>query len=313
MKINTISSYKAHDNVQQNQQQPAFKGWVSNLGNKLTKDGKLLNLSKSIEFNGVAMPFSVLATTCFVFILLMRSFQAQSQMDKEEIIRRDSTTIGTLLFGAPIFGKVLSKTFEKTSGFALIDKKKSQNVFGRIWDYLKPHTGHQVLSSGAIERIYSNVDRSKNGILDFCDFVTKNGGNLRKIFSSNKDIKQHAATALGQSVEAFSDNNSIREAFAQRMQNAPETLKGLYKALSKADNPLVKKAKFLNATFGFVSTFVLVPFCLGFLILKINEKITKSKLAKIRQEEKFQQESQNRAVNLAWNTKFNKVNFLGLK
>lgn len=310
MQVNTVSSLNINN---ENKKHPHFKGRLAQLGEKITKGGKLLNLSNSIEFNGVAMPFSVLATTCFAFILVMRALQAQSKMDKEEIIRRDTTTICTLLYGAPIFGKLLSKTFEKTSGLALIDKQKSKSVLGRVWDYLKPHTGHQILSSAAIEKVYSAVDKSKNGILDFCDFINKNGGNLKKIFSFNKDIEAKATEALGQSVSSFGNNTGIRDAFARRMQEAPEALQGLYKALSKPDNPLVKRAKALNATFGFISTFVLVPFCLGFLILKINEKITKSKLQKIRQAEKIQQENQNKAVNLAWNTKFNKVNFLGLK
>ena len=52
-------------------------------------------------------------------------------------------------------------------------------------------------------------------------------------------------------------------------------LKDLTSLFEKPDNNFVKKAKFMNSLFDFLSTFLFVPLLLGVALPKLNEKTVK--------------------------------------
>lgn len=245
-------------------------------------NGPLHKLAKSIEFNSMNMSFPVLLTVMFGGVLAPRLKQAQDKYDREEILRRDSISIMTIAFGAPILSKMFSKFNEMTSGLALTKKPKEFNAkspIAKIVDYLRPVNGVHVLSSSEIVSKYSKIDNYEGGVKGFCDFIDSQKGSLKKVFGFTKETKDIVEDICG-GKEAFesADNKKITEAIANAMKKTPEKIEELCKHFEGSNNKFVQKAKSMNSAFGFLSMVLLVPLFLGFVLPKVNEKITKRKI-----------------------------------
>ncbi len=250
---------------------------------KIAKDilnGKISKLAKGIEFDGLNMPFGILMTSMFGGVFAPRLIQAQDKYDREEIFRRDLTSILTMVFGEKILSKMFAKHNEKKSGFVLTNTPadhSSKSVLNRVFDYIRPAKGINPLHSGQIISKYSNLKAYKDGAAGFCEFIDKQGGDLKKLFSFTDETKNALETICGKEAFNKADNKGIISAIKDAMANAPEKLEDLYKSFEKADNSFVKKAKSMNSQFGFLSMFLLVPALLGFGLPWINSKLTKKK------------------------------------
>lgn len=267
-------------NTMNTQKSPSFGSYADHSRKIIT--GNLSKFAKSIEFNSMNMSFPMLLAVMVAGVLVPRIALAQDNFDREEILRRDSVTITTIAFGAPILSKLFSKACEKKSGFVLTDKPKQTKTVNKILDYLRPIKGVHVLSSGELVSKYSEIEKYDeknihNAVSKFCEFVDKEGGNLKKILTTKKETKELVSELCG-GEEAFAkaENKTIIDA----LKNASEkNLKKLCSHFSANDNAFVKKAKTLNSTFGFISMILLVPLLLGIILPKMNEKITKQKIA----------------------------------
>ena len=273
--------------VPQEQQngQVTFTGGMNGVQKALARTGDAVvnsstakKISDTFEFNGASMSMPAMLTLLFGFCLPPRLVNAQSNTDRKEIMFRDVTSFGAILFGAKALTRVFSDAFAKKSGLALNIKPENHNdsLGKKIWHYVYPSGGVEVLDNDRIIANYSDVASSKNGINDMFKFVDKNGGNVGKMLTIDKDIEAAATEILGKKPDKSMKYADIAKAFDQK--KGSKAYKKIVEILSKPDNTLVKRAKTYNSAFGFASTILLVP-ALMIWISKHCEKMTKQRIA----------------------------------
>lgn len=272
--------------------EPSFTGLSSamaKVGKTVTDSKGLKKLSDGFEFDGATMSMPAMLTLLFGFCLPPRLKHAQSNTDRKEILFRDVTSFLSILFGAKILTRVFSDAFAKTSGLALNIKPhvKEDSIFKKIWHYIYPSGGVQVLDDTRIKANYSNVASYKDGINDMFRFVDQNGGNVGKMLNIDKDIKAAATEILGKAPDKSMKLADIIKSFDKAKDT--DAYKNIIKKLADEGNTLVKRAKTYNSLFGFASTIFLVP-ALMIWISKHCEKMTKARIA-----EQKEQSMQNMA------------------
>lgn len=278
MQINKIQAPMLQKVQNNNSKQVSFSG-AAELASKLVGKGSLTKFSDSVQFDGINMPFPVLAAVMIFGVIIPRLVQAQDEYDREEIMRRDLISTIVITTAQPVINKTLSIFTEAKSGLALATKPvPAKKGLQKVLSYLNPIGGVRVLNGKQIKAKYSEIDKLENGIAGFCDFVTGNGGNLKKLFSFEKGgTREIVERIVGKEVFAAGDNKAIRDGLAKAAKEGSKDIAELYSKFAAKNNPFVIKAKSLNSTFGFLSMFLLVPALLGFAIPKINERITKKK------------------------------------
>lgn len=301
MKEETLNSSapekKENSNVLQaqiNKSNPSF-GSASSVAKNLGT--KALN---AFEFEGCNVSFPMLLGLMAIGVIIPRINQAKDKYDREEILRRDLVTCATMCFGEKILQKGFSKANETKSGFVLASKKagfKNQNVFKKFFDYIRPIKGVKVMSTDQIISKYSGLDKYKDGIKGFCDFISGQGGNLGKVFSISDDAKNIVNGLLqaeGKTI-ANADNAAITSVLDKAKDSAE--VKKLTSLFSKKDNPWVTKARTLNARFTALSVLVLVPAFLGFMLPAINERATKKRINEEKAAAEKQKSDSLKAIN----------------
>ena len=267
--------------VQIKNNNPSF-GSLKTLGDKIVKSNTLQKVGKAFEFDGYNMPFASLATVCFGGVLLPRMITARDENEYKEVFVRDFTTIVVLLFCRKAIQNVVSKACSKLSGLALLKyPDKHQGFLKQAYNYLRPEKGVSALSSSDLKSKYTNIDKFNNGIVDFCQFVKKSGGDVAKLFKSDKNIAKAAGDAYkaanvgGDFATASSDK--IIDAFTKLQNQKSSALNGVYDYFKNDKNGIVKKARVMNSSFDFVATFLLVPGFLGYALPQLMEKDIKNK------------------------------------
>lgn len=301
MKEETLNSSapekKENSNVLQaqiNKSNPSFGSAGSTAKNLATK---ALN---SFEFSGCNVSFPMLLGIMGVGVIAPRIKQAKDKYDREEIVRRDLVTCATMCFAEKELQKGFSKLNETKSGFVLASKDagfKNQNVFKKFFDYLRPINGVKVMSTDQIISKYSGIDKYKDGIKGFCDFISGQGGNLGKVFSISDDAKNIVNGLLqaeGKTI-ANADNAAITSVLDKAKDSAE--VKKLTDLFKEKNNPWVTKARTLNARFTALSVLVLVPVFLGFMLPAINERATKKRINEEKAAEEKQKADSLKAIN----------------
>lgn len=270
----TFSSNKQTNN------QPSF-GSAAGFAQKLTGSGIAGKFAQALEFEGYNASHAGLLGFMGLGVLGPRLIQAKDKYDREEIFRRDVVTCATMAFAEKALSKGFSKMSEKTSGLVVTAKGEgfaNKNLAAKIFDYLRPVNGVKILSSEQIVSKYSGIQNLKNGIDDFCDFIIGGNGNLSKVFSltdESKSIVQNLLRKEGKDI-ATADNKTIKEALSKAKDS--DEVQNLIKMFNNKKNPWVKKARTLNARFTALSTCILVPAFLGFMLPAINERATKKRI-----------------------------------
>ena len=260
---------------------PSF-GSSANMAKALTGNGPVGKIANAIEFSGCNLSFPLLVGVMLFGILLPRVKNSKDKYDREEILRRDVVTCAVMCAGEKELRKGFSKLNENKSGFVLAAKDKGfkdKSLLQRLFDYIRPIKGVNVLSTDQIISKYSNIGAYKDGLKGFCDFIDGQGGNLAKVLSYTDESKILIESLLqkeGQSL-ANADNNIIKEVIEKAKDS--EEAKKLIDLFKDKNNPWVTKAKTLNARFTALSVLVLVPVFLGFMLPWINERATKKKFA----------------------------------
>ena len=277
----SAKSEKSEKSKSADKSKPSF-GSSAAFVDKLTGSGIVGKAAQAIEFEGCNVSFPLLLGIMGFGIILPRTRQAKDEYDREEILRRDLTTCATMCFAEKELRKGFSKLNETKSGLVLAAKDKGfkdKNIARRFFDYLRPIKGVRVLSSEQIVSKYSGIDKYKDGIKGFCEFIDGQGGNLSKVFSltdESKNIVQNLLSKEGKDI-ATADNSAIKETLSKAIDS--EDVKNLTALFKDKNNAWVQKAKTLNARFTALSVLVLVPLFLGFMLPWINEKTTKKKIS----------------------------------
>ena len=301
MKEETLNSSapekKENSNVlqaQMNKSNPSFGSAGSTAKNLATK---ALN---SFEFSGCNVSFPMLLGIMGIGVLTPRLLQAKDKYDREEILRRDLVTCATMCFAEKELQKGFSKLNETKSGFVLASKDagfKNQNALKKLFDYLRPINGVKVMSTDQIISKYSGIDKYKDGIKGFCDFISGQGGNLGKVFSISDDAKNIVNGLLqteGKTL-ANADNATITSVLDKAKDSAE--VKKLTDLFKNKNNPWVTKARTLNARFTALSVLVLVPVFLGFMLPAINERATKKRISEEKAAAEKQKADSLKAIN----------------
>ena len=271
MKINSnihLQNTKAVNNALiKNQQTPSF-GSLQSIGDRVLKSGTAQKIAKHFEYEGLSMPFISLAMICTGGVIIPRLVQARDKDEFHEILVRDCTTVGIMLFARKGLQNIFSKVMSKLSGLPLLKyPQKHKGTFNQLFNYLRPVNGVSILSSSDIASKYTNIDKFKNGIVDFCEFITKSGGDVKKVFTGNEKLAAEAKKAFeaAGTGKKFADATSqeIVEAFSQLHSKKSNALDGVYAFFKDGKNGIMSKARVLNSTFDFLATFVLVPSMLG--------------------------------------------------
>ena len=155
-------------------------------------------------------------------------------------------------------------------------------------DDLKPIKGVQVMSTDQIVSKYSGLDKYNGGISGFCKFIDNQGGKLSKVFGLTDEAKALTEKIVGQKLDGL-DNKTIREAISSNIDS--EDVKKLTSLFDDKGNAWVKKAKTLNARFTALSVLLIVPLFLGFALPAINERATKKRINKEKEELATQQKT----------------------
>ena len=263
----------------------AFTGNMATdfLGKQATKSGFLGGFFKNFEFNGAAMPVTAMLTLLFGFCLPPRYINAKSDKERKEIVVRDVSSFTAILFAAKALARGFSDAFAKISGLALNVKPEdhSKSILHKVKNYFTAGAGIDVLTSEQIVSKYSNIEDYKGGINGFFNFLEENGGNVKKVLSIDKTVKEQSQKIM----KDFGNGKSLQEATLEEIHEAfkkakgSEALENIYTIFKSADNKFINRAKTFNSAFGFASTLVLVPLFMMWLA-RYCENMTKKAIAK---------------------------------
>ena len=261
------SKQKAEEKAKENGKDVAFTGnpvsTLEKTGSKIFNNKVPKSISDIFELNGGIFSSTAMPVLLYGFCIPPRLFNAQDKYDYKDILVRDMTSFTALLFGAKALGRLFSDGFTKMTGLALNSKNmKDRNLAQRVFDYLNPRdTRHSVLSSKQLESKYTNIENYKDGVNGFVEFIEKSGGDIKKAFAKDKNVK----ATLEEIVKDFNGKSfaqatadEIKQALNKAHVNKTDLMKKFYK-LFESENGMLRAAKTCNSFFDFASTLVLVP------------------------------------------------------
>ncbi len=278
---------------------------MSNIGDKVAPGGQGLLSKKaaSLESNwiNVARPIFYTLITCFTLVpRLIQSTKRDIESSKKNggpiqwdetsnILRRDITTILTILFAMEGMGSVMGLNASKKSGIVLTSDilRPEDGLFRKFIKIFNPEGGVKVLSKAKTTAQMSNF-ANLDQLMRFFEKNQENNGNLYKLLHIDaKNAKDGAETLYAAAKKVFgeiieNEDLKVEDLLSAIKQNAPksEDVKGLLDLLNNVDkNPLLKFANRLNAIFQTVSLAIVTGF-LGFGLPKINDFIIQKKYLK---------------------------------
>nr|QGT49632.1 hypothetical protein Melaina855_0190 [uncultured Candidatus Melainabacteria bacterium] len=250
----------------ENKKDVPFTGMASMLektGEKVFNGKISKSISDIFELHGPIISGTAMPVLLYGFCIPPRLQHAQDKYDYGEIVVRDMTAFTALLFGAKAIARLFSDGFTKITGLALNNKNlEGRNVFQKVVDYLNPtDKRHSVLSSKQLDSKYTNLEDYKGGVNGFVEFIEQSGGNIKKAFGQDKNVKAVLDEILTDfNGKSFKDATvaEVKKALKAAHENETDLIKKFY-SLFKGENGLLSKAKTCNSSFGFISTIALVP------------------------------------------------------
>ena len=293
---------------------------------KLSKFGKFLSdhtnekYSSELEYNGHNFTNTLMAGLSVFGLIVPRGLKAynRAQVDKDgkrdmtelyEILIRDLTSSLSVVFAVPILTRMFVTSYEKSTGFVLIKKDRTEKGgFKTFKNLINPYSNQFVMNNSEIAALYGGVD-TKEKMLNFCKYIDKNEGDLAKILSKSEFAN-----------EIFNKNTKTLEDIANLPKSEKnETITSIIRNLGKNDNldkstvdNMIKKlmkgtkgnkktakilslARGLNSVPGVLTTFLISPYILGWFIprltylntRRINEKKAAAEAQKNNDEKKI--------------------------
>lgn len=233
----------------------------SSISDKALSSPKLGKFLSNFEFDGASMSVPAMLALLFGFCLPTRLANAPDKYDVQETLTRDVASFTAILFAAQAISRGFSKIFSKISGLALniTPQDHSKNLYTRVRDYFSPMSGINVLDNNQLTSKYTNIHEYRDGINGFFDFISENGGDVKKLLKLDKKVEEQAKIILGKDLkDATSDE--IREVFKTNTSDEAKAAKKVIENIFKnSKNKFVKSAKLYNSVFTFLSTIVFVP------------------------------------------------------
>ena len=284
-------------------QSPAFKGKGINGKGFFEKLGKLITKNlpdkfhEMLEYAGYNFTSLTFACLAIFGLLIPRGKKAwdRAKIDEngnrdmteiKEILFRDTVSSLSVVFAVPMLAKMFVNLYEKNTGYVLSNKaSRNKGFFGKLVDIVYPYSKLEVLSLAKLESIYGNID-SKEKLMNFAKFIKDNDGDLVKIISDSKNSNLifNEKTATLESLKKMSKsekNSKVIEIFEKLGSESSETIKKVIFDLNKNKGSIVQKAKNFNSFPKFVSTWVISPVILGWLIPEFTYYMTRKSHAKI--------------------------------
>lgn len=280
---------------------------MSDLGEKVAPDtgSKLSKLASNVESDwiNVARPIFYVLITCFTLIpRVIESTKRDIESSKKNggpvqwdetinNLRRDVTTILTILFAMKGLGAVMAHRASKSSGIVLTNKilPDDAKFFDKFKNFLSPDHGVQVLSkkqNTAQMSSFANMDE----LMRFFRDTEDKQGNLHKLLHIDAKAKDGEAPAFYNAAKkVFGDiiekedlkaddlEKVLSESAGKIDENDINELLGILNDTKK--NPLLKFGNKINAIFETVSLAIVTAF-LGFSLPKLNELLIKRKYLK---------------------------------
>ncbi len=289
---------------------PSNKG-LSALGKFLSKFYKDKHAG-NLEYDGHNFTMALMSTLSIGGIIAPRVAHSYKRAPKDEKTGkknlsevwenaiRDLISSLTVIFFVPMGTRALVSAYEKASGFVLLDKNRKTSKTQKTLDLLNPFSKNRVLLNQELDAIYNKIDSPKK-MLNFCNFIKNNDGDLSKIFSkSDKFGEIFNKNTLDLNSLKDLDRKSKNQKIIEYIENLSKTESNKSKDLVdklmsnsgiKKNNRIASFARGLNSIPGVLVTFALSPILLGVLLPKLTYANTR------RQNSTKPKEEQQIAVN----------------
>lgn len=322
----------ARKNVQnqddQNNENVAFKGkgtsFTEKLGKMIDKNKKEF-VSSELEYNGHNFTNTLMAGLSIFGLITPRCARAYSRAQRDErtgkkdltelweIIIRDITSSLAVVFAVPMMTRALVTSYEKNSGFVLMQKDRTKSGIKTALDLLNPYSKAHVLTNAEISALYDNIN-SKEKMINFCKYIDKNGGDLKKILAKSENAKElfNENTKTIESLKKLSKAESNKEilsfvenieAHAKKLGLSADkkSIDGLItkvmKAASKGGNSKITAiARGLISVPGLLTTLFISPYILGWFIPRLTYKNTRRIHAKEDRERELQEQQKLKTI-----------------
>lgn len=308
-------------NENQNNENVSFKGkdkgLIEKLG-KIVEKNKKDFVSSELEYNGHNFTNTLMAGLSVFGLLTPRCMRAYSRAEVKEdgkkdltelweIIVRDLTSSLAVVFAVPMLTRIAVTSYEKHSGFVLMQKDRTKNFWQTAFDLLNPYSKAHVLSNAEITALYDNIN-SKEKMVNFCKYIDKNGGDLHKILSKADGINE----VFNETTEKLDKFKNMKKGEANKqiiefMENIEKQAEKLGKATDKksidemitkfmkkapkgGNNKVTAVARGLISIPGLLTTVFVSPYILGWCIPRLTYKNT------LRIHEKEERERQKRQL-----------------
>lgn len=285
----------------------AFKGkWnlPENIGKIMDKNNNKF-VSSELEYNGHNFTNTLFAILSAFGMITGRTIRAYKRADKDENGKRDYTEIWEILtrdiasslsviFAVPMITRAAVSSYEKHSGFVLMNKDRSvTSKAKKILDLMNPYSKSHVFTNSEMSAIYNNID-SKEKMINFCKFIDKNGGDLEKIISKSEhkdllfknitEIKGKERSIKNKEILTFFEN--IEKNIKNKNISSEEFISKLMKGAKDVNtNKIFAFARGMNSVPGLITTFLISPYILGWFIPRLTYKNTRRIHAKQEQDE----------------------------
>ena len=290
----------------------SFKG--KNNKSLIEKIGSLVNknksdfVSKELEYNGHNFTNTLMAGLSIFGLLTPRGLRAYNRAQKDENGKKDLTELWEILirdvssslavvFAVPMLTRSCVTSYEKHSGFVLMDKDRSpKSRLKNFLDLINPYSSSKVLSNSEINSLYNKID-SKEKMLNFCEFIDKNGGDLEKILSKSKNntlIFNSTTTELNQlkNIDKKAKNTKIKQIIKSLEGDKTNELISKMMEVTKSGKAgkITAFAKGLTSVPAILTTFLISPYLLGWAIPRLTYANTR------RIHEKQKENSLNKSI-----------------
>ena len=263
--------------------------------------------ASELEYNGHNFTNTLMAGLSVFGLLLPRGMRAVSraQVDDNgkkdltelyEILIRDLTSSLAVIFAVPLLTRAFVSSYEAKSGFVLLNKDRSRNGWQAFKDIINPYSSSHVLSNKELKSIYNGVD-TKEKMLNFCEYIDKNNGDLQKILSKS-DFKDGIFNESTKTLESLSSlpkkdrNSEIKKIIEKLGDDADKLVSDLMQKgrMNKNGtkmklNKIFSSARDLNSIPALIMTVFVSPVLLGWFIPRLTYANTRRIHAKKAQEE----------------------------
>jgi len=203
-----------------------------------------------------------------VFVLGARFVKSRDNHERREVLTRDGITVGSTFFAVPIIKNWISRGLDKASKIPTASDNKK---FFSLTDF----------SMDNLKNWYSKADIMPEQALSIAKNINERGGNIATAFSKLGDeTVKNLKTIAGNDLSNKNVLETLENAFKSTEGSALKTaFNGITKALTPADNALVKAAQKLKAIPNLASMILATVF-LGWGIPAFNIYFTRNKLKK---------------------------------